>query len=257
MPILRLSFGSGLPTATNQAITLLELIRLRFIVLTLFPEVIHHYCQASIIGRGQQAGHITVETVNPRDFANDKHKHVDDTPYGGGAGMVMMAPPIIEAYESIQGLPANSPTLITTPAGQPFTQQTGQAFQQDYQAIVMVCGHYEGIDARVNQLLPNVMEVSLGDFVLTGGELPVLCMIDAISRHVAGVVQKRDSVTNDSFSGESAQLLEYPHYTRPAEYRGLGVPEVLRSGNHAAIADWRYQQSLSKTQAVRPDLLPS
>lgn len=230
---------------------------MRFIVLSLFPEVITHYCAASIIGRGQQAGHISVEVINPRDFTHDKHHKVDDTPYGGGAGMVMMAPPIVEAYESITDLPPNTPTILTTPSGQPFKQAQAHQWQQEFEAMVFLCGHYEGIDARVTSLLPNVVEVSVGDFVLTGGELPALCMIDAISRYVPGVVQKAESVANDTFTTEDTgqTLLEYPHYTKPAEYRGLAVPDVLRSGNHAKIDAWRHQQALKKTQHIRPDLL--
>lgn len=227
---------------------------MKFHVLSLFPDVIEHYCNASIIGRGQQHGLIHVQAVNPRDFSNNKHNRVDEPPYGGGAGMVMMAPPLVDAYESLLPLPENTPVIFTTPAGPTFNQTMAKQWAHDYSDMVFLCGHYEGMDHRVTELIPNVMPISIGDFVLTGGELPALCMMDAISRYIPGVVQKMDSVENDSFSGEST-LLEHPHYTRPAEYRGLTVPDVLLSGDHARIAQWRHQQSLQATQQHRPELL--
>ncbi len=228
---------------------------MNFTVLTLFPDVINHYCNASIVGRGQQAGLLSVNTVNPRDFSGNKHNRVDDTPYGGGAGMVMMAPPIVSAYESLGELPANTPVILTTPAGPTFNQPMAKQWADAYSHMVFLCGHYEGIDARVAKVLPNVMPVSIGDYVLTGGELPALCMMDAVSRYIPGVVQKADSVTEDSFSGEQT-LLEHAHYTRPAEFRGHAVPDILLSGDHAKIAAWRHQQSVHVTQRYRPELLP-
>lgn len=228
---------------------------MHFSVLTLFPEVITQYVETSILGRAQRHGHIQVTVVNPRDFTTDKHHKVDDTPYGGGDGMVMMCDPILKAYESLGPLPENTPVLMTTPTGVPFNntlaKQWAKTWATDFEHVVIICGHYEGIDARVSELLPNVIPVSVGDFVLTGGELPALCMIDAMSRFVDGVVQKAGSVAEDTFENG---LLEHPHYTRPAEYRGLSVPDVLLSGHHKAIDDWRLEQSKAITQQARPDL---
>lgn len=222
-----------------------------FSVLTLFPEMITSYCDASILGRAQRNQHISVNVVNPRDFTTDKHHRVDEPPYGGGDGMVMLCEPVVKAYESLLPLPEGTPVLMMSPAGEPFTYRHAKQWAQDYEHMVFLCGHYEGMDARINQLIPNVQPVSVGDFVLTGGELPALCMMDAVSRFVPDVVQKAGSVSADTFENG---LLEYPHYTRPAEYRGLKVPDVLLSGNHAAIDAWRLEQSIGITQRVRPDL---
>jgi len=227
---------------------------MKFSVLTLFPDVIEAYCQSSIIGRGQQAGLITVNTINPRDFTTDPHKKVDEPPFGGGSGMVMTCQPIDDAFHSLLPLAQKHVVLITTPVGPVLTQQ--QAVQwAALDQVVILCGHYEGIDHRVFDLIPQLQPVSLGDFVLTGGELPALCILDAVSRYVPGVVQKADSVTEDSFSEGAKGLLEHPHYTKPREYKGLLVPEVLLSGHHQNIAAWRQAQSLATTQHYRPDLL--
>jgi tRNA (guanine37-N1)-methyltransferase len=224
---------------------------LQFSVLTLFPKWIEQYCGASILGRAQAAGVMSVKTVNPRSFTTDVHHKVDDAPYGGGAGMVMMCKPILDAYESLLPLPEKTAVLLTSPVGKPFTQEKAKALSE-YDHVVILCGHYEGIDARVQALIPQMEPVCVGDFVLTGGELAALCIIDATSRLLPGALGKDASTYEESFVDG---LLEYPHYTRPAEFQGLGVPKVLLSGNHAEIERWRRKMALKNTQRYRPDLL--
>ena len=231
---------------------------MRYSVLTLFPDAVLPYTRTSIVGKACNKGIIAVEAINPRDFTASKHRKVDDTPYGGGPGMVMAAQPLVDAYESLLPLAEPSITLLTSPGGRPLTDTWARELST-YKHIVILCGHYEGIDARVHDCIPNVHEVSIGDFVLTGGELAALCVIDAVSRFIPNVVQKTESVDGDSHTASDEYpkgLLEYPHYTRPEEFRGHNVPEVLLSGNHAAIAAWRHQQALDKTRRIRPDLLP-
>lgn len=224
---------------------------MRFSIITLFPECIQSYCTTSIVGRAQQAGLVQVQTINPRDFTQDPHRKVDDTPYGGGPGMVLQCQPLMDTYESLLPLPAQSRVLLTSPAGRPFDQQYAQSLA-DAEHIVILCGHYEGIDARVEALIPNLERVSIGDFILTGGELAALCIVDATTRLVPGALGKDASTHEESFA---TGLLEYPHYTRPPVFRGLEVPAILLSGNHAEIARWRHQQSLARTWQLRPDLL--
>lgn len=224
---------------------------MQFSILTLFPEIIEAYASASIIGRARKNGVIKVQAVNIRDFTNDPHKKVDDSPFGGGSGMVLACQPVESAFESLLPLQQPARILMTTPAGRKFDHQFALELSQAQQ-VVMLCGHYEGFDERIMQLIPEIEEVSIGDFVLTGGELPALCMMDSITRLLPGAVQKFSSVEADSFYDG---LLDYPHYTRPAEYKGLKVPDVLLSGNHAAIAKWRKEQALQKTRQARPDLL--
>lgn len=219
-----------------------------FQVITLFPEMINGYCSLSIMKRAIEDNVITVQTTNPRDFAQGKHKRVDDTPYGGGAGMVLMCDPIMSAYESIKKQP-ESKTIMLTPQGKPYNQQKAIELAQNEQ-IIMLCGHYEGFDERIRESL-DVEEISIGDFVLTGGELGALCVIDSVTRNLDGALGKIESAHYDSFSDG---LLEHPHYTRPIEYRGMVVPEVLRSGNHKEIEKWRRKQEMLKTKRVRPDL---
>ena len=221
---------------------------MKFDIITLFPEIIDNYCSFSIPGRARKQGIITVNTTNPRDFTHDVHRKVDDTPYGGGAGMVLMCPPFYDAYESIQKS-ENSATIVLTPQGQPFNQEKAAEFAQKEQ-IVMLCGHYEGFDERIREI-PNIIEFSIGDFVLTGGELPALCIIDAVIRLLPGVLGKDESSLEESFY---EGLLEYPHYTRPYDFRGMKVPDVLTSGNHKKIAEWRKEQAILRTQQKRPDL---
>ncbi|OGI04262.1 MAG: tRNA (guanosine(37)-N1)-methyltransferase TrmD [Candidatus Melainabacteria bacterium GWF2_37_15] len=221
---------------------------MKFDIITLFPEIIDNYCSFSIPGRARKQGIITVNTTNPRDFTHDVHRKVDDTPYGGGAGMVLMCPPFYDAYESVQKV-ENSVTLLLTPQGQPFNQEKAVEFAQKEQ-LIMLCGHYEGFDERI-RAIPDIIEISIGDFVLTGGELPALCIIDAVTRLLPGVLGKDESSVEESFY---EGLLEYPHYTRPYDFRGMKVPDVLLSGNHKKIAEWRKEQAVLRTQQKRPDL---
>lgn len=219
-----------------------------FDVLTLFPEMIDSYCGYSILKRAVENNVLQVNTINPRDFTLDKHKKVDDTPYGGGAGMVLMAQPYVDAYESVKKQ-ENSITVMLSPQGTPLDDKLVNDLAK-YDQIVMLCGHYEGFDERIRDII-KPMEISIGDFVLTGGELPALCLIDAVSRKIEGTLGKIESADEDSFSNG---LLEYPQYTKPREYRGLKVPEVLLNGNHKEINEFRMLESLKRTKIKRPDL---
>lgn len=221
---------------------------MRFDVLTLFPEMIQEVCSHSILKRAVDSDVITVNTVNPRDYTLDKHKKVDDTPYGGGAGMVLMAQPYVDAYEAVDKL-ENSVTVMMTPQGQPFDNDMGRELAQ-YDQVIILCGHYEGFDERIREII-KPKEVSIGDFVLTGGELPALCLIDSVSRKLEGALGKIESMEYDSFEDG---LLEYPHYTKPREYRGLEVPEVLLNGNHKLIEEFRREKQIERTKIRRPDL---
>lgn len=223
---------------------------LKFHVITLFPELIQTYCSTSIVGRGAEAGKIAISTCNPRDFCQDKYRKVDDTPYGGGAGMVLKPEPFFAAFEAIDRN-ADSPVLLMTPQGLPLKQELADSLSQESD-ITIICGHYEGFDERIRTLATH--EVSVGDFVLTGGELPALAVIDAVSRLVPGVIGKSISLHQESFVDG---LLEGPQYTKPADFRGMAVPEILRSGNHQEIARWRRQEALKRTLARRPELLDS
>ncbi len=222
---------------------------MRFDVLTLFPEMITDYCSQSIIKRAAEAGVISVNTINPRDFTLNKHKKVDDTPYGGGAGMVLMPQPYVDAYESIDRC-ENSLTVMLSPQGEPLKENLVKELAK-FDQIILLCGHYEGFDERIRDII-KPREISLGDFVLTGGELPALCVIDAVSRKLEGTLGKIESANDDSFSDG---MLEYPQYTKPREYRGLKVPEVLLNGNHKEIEEFRQSQRLKRTKERRPDLM--
>lgn len=221
---------------------------MRFDVLTLFPELIQSHLDFSIMKRAAEEGVIKVNTVNPRDYTLDKHKKVDDTPYGGGAGMVLMPQPYVDAYEGVNKL-NNSITLMMTPQGEPFTDKISDELAE-YEQIIILCGHYEGFDERIRDII-KPREISIGDFVLTGGELPALCVVDSVSRKIEGTLGKIESAHDDSFSDG---LLEYPQYTKPREYRGLEVPEVLLNGNHKLIEEFRMEQKILRTKAKRPDL---
>lgn len=225
---------------------------MKFSILTLFPDVIDAYASASIVGRARRNGLITVEAINFREFSTDPHRKVDDSPFGGGSGMVLACQPVESAYESLLPLIEPARVLMTAPTGRRFDHAFALELAQ-YRQLVLLCGHYEGFDERVRALIPRLEEVSLGDFVLTGGELPALCLLDAVTRLLPGAVQKFSSVESDSFY---KGLLDYPHYTRPAAYKGLPVPDVLLSGNHAAIEKWRQAAALERTRRLRPDLLP-
>ncbi len=221
---------------------------MRFDVLTLFPEMVENYFQFSILKRAAASGIVSVNTVNPRDYTENKHKKVDDIPYGGGAGMVLMPQPYVDAYSSVSRL-ENSVTIMLSPQGEPLTDGIVNELAK-YEQIIMLCGHYEGFDERIREII-KPREISIGDFVLTGGELPALCLIDAVSRKIEGTLGRIESADEDSFSNG---LLEYPQYTRPRDFRGYKVPEVLLNGNHKDINEFRYQQSLERTKQKRPDL---
>ncbi len=221
---------------------------MRFDVLTLFPEMVENYFQFSILKRAVEGGVVSINTVNPRDYTENKHKKVDDIPYGGGAGMVLMPQPYVDAYAAVDKL-ENSVTIMLSPQGEPLTDRVVNELA-GFEQIVMLCGHYEGFDERIREII-KPREISIGDFVLTGGELPALCLIDAVSRKIEGTLGKIESADEDSFSNG---LLEYPQYTRPRDFRGYKVPEVLLNGNHKDINEFRYQQSLERTRQKRPDL---
>ncbi len=221
---------------------------MRFDVLTLFPELIQSHLDFSIMKRATDDGVISVNAINPRDFTLDKHKKVDDTPYGGGAGMVLMPQPYVDAYNSVEKL-ENSITLMMTPQGEPFTDKISNELA-NYEQIIILCGHYEGYDERIREII-KPREISIGDFVLTGGELPALCVIDSVSRKIDGTLGKIESAHDDSFSDG---LLEYPQYTKPREYMGYKVPEVLLNGNHKLIEEFRHLQKIERTKTKRPDL---
>ena len=219
-----------------------------FDVLTLFPEIIENSCSFSILKRAREQEIIKVNAINPRDYTKNKHKKVDDTPYGGGAGMVLMPQPYVDAYNCVEKL-ENSITLMMTPQGEPFTDKISNELA-NYEQIIILCGHYEGYDERIREII-KPREISIGDFVLTGGELPALCVIDSVSRKIDGTLGKIESAHDDSFSDG---LLEYPQYTKPREYMGYKVPEVLLNGNHKLIEEFRQQQKSERTKTKRPDL---
>ena len=223
---------------------------MRIDVFTLFPEVFEPYLNTSILQRARQRGLVDVNLYNIRDWATDRHQVTDDEPYGGGGGMVMKPEPIFAAVESVLGSPPQHPVLLLSPQGQTFQQSFAQELA-NYERIGLVCGRYEGVDERVRQYLVSG-EISIGDYVLSGGELPAMVVIDAITRLLPGVLGDPEGAINDSFA---SGLLEYPHYTRPARFRGWEVPEVLLSGDHARIARWRREQALRRTWQQRPDLL--
>lgn len=224
---------------------------MRFYVLTLFPDMIRDGFQTSITGRAVENGILSLETVNIRDFSVNKHQRVDDYPYGGGAGMVMQAEPVYLAYESVAKRLTKKPrVLYMSPQGKVFHQRMAEELARE-EELVFLCGHYEGIDERVLEEIVTD-EVSIGDYVLTGGELPALVMMDAISRLLEGVLHNEESAEFDSFSDN---LLEYPQYSRPQNWRGKEVPEILLSGHHLNVEKWRREQSLLRTRKRRPDLL--
>ena len=232
---------------------------MQFEVFTLLPEIFPPYLESSILNRARQKGLIDVRVHNIRDYTHDKHHTTDDTPYGGGGGMVMKPEPVFEAIETVLGLnplqtqpaPAsNIPIILLTPQGRVFNQRIAEELSR-HERIVLLCGRYEGIDERIREHLVTD-EISIGDYVLTGGELPALMIIDAVSRLLPGVLGDPTGAEDDS---HSMGLLEYPHYTKPPEFRGWKVPDVLASGNHAKINKWRREQALTRTFNKRPDML--
>ncbi|MBE5936978.1 MAG: tRNA (guanosine(37)-N1)-methyltransferase TrmD [Lachnospiraceae bacterium] len=224
---------------------------MNYYVLSLFPEMIEAGMKTSITGRAIEQGIINLYSINIRDYSKRKHNQVDDYPYGGGAGMVMQAEPICLACEDIRNRIGRSPRIVyMTPQGRVFNQNIAKELAKE-EELVLLCGHYEGIDERVIE--KEVTDcISIGDYVLTGGELPAMVVMDAVSRMVPGVLTNEDSGADESFEGD---LLEYPQYTRPQEYEGMSVPEILLSGHHANIEKWRREQSLLRTAKWRPDLL--
>ncbi len=223
---------------------------LRFDVFTLFPEVFIPYLQSSILKRAHENGLLDVALHNIRDWTSDRHHVCDDMPYGGGGGMVMKPGPIFAAVESVLGAPPACPLILLSPQGRVFTQAVAQELSQQPH-LGLLCGRYEGIDERVIEHLVTD-EISIGDYVLSGGELPALALIDAITRLLPGALGDPEGAWDDS---HATGLLEYPHYTRPPEFRGWAVPDVLLSGDHGRIAQWRRQQALLRTLRRRPDLL--
>lgn len=218
-------------------------------VITLFPNFFESPLSCSLLGKALSKGIAQVNLINPRDFTTDKHHQVDDIPYGGGVGMVLKPEPIFAAFESIPSLEPRE-VILLTPQGETLNQYLLKEFATNYQQLVLICGHYEGVDERVQNIVTR--EVSLGDFVLTCGEIPALTLINGVVRLLPGTVGKAESLYADSFEDG---LLDYPHYTRPPVFRGWEVPEVLRSGHHEKIAQWRYEQQLNLTAKKRPDLM--
>jgi tRNA (guanine37-N1)-methyltransferase len=229
---------------------------MQFEVFTLLPDVFPPYLESSILLRARQRGLVSVNVHNIRDYTHDKHHVTDDTPYGGGGGMVMKPEPVFEAVESVLGLDAHqtqlkpAPIIMLTPQGRVFTQSVAKELSA-HERIALLCGRYEGMDERIREHLVTD-EISIGDYVLTGGELPALILIDAVTRLIPGALGDPDGAMDDS---HATGLLEYPHYTRPPDFRGWKVPEVLLSGDHGKVDQWRREQSLLRTLARRPDLL--
>ncbi len=226
---------------------------MRFDIMTLFPELVAGVLAESVIGRAQKSGAITVAAHNIRDYSKDKHRRVDDTPYGGGKGMLMMAPPIYDCYEAIcktAGEVERRRVVYLSPRGKVLTQAKARELSE-LDHLILLCGHYEGVDTRIIEEIVDE-EISIGDYVLTGGEIPACILVDAVARLVPGVLSDPECYEKES---HSAGLLEYPQYTRPVEFRGRVVPDVLVSGHHANIEKWRAAQAVEVTRRLRPDLL--
>lgn len=210
---------------------------MRFDILTIFPEMFSSYLGESILKRAMNSGLLSVHLHDIRKYSKDKHKKVDDTPYGGGAGMLMTPQPLYDCIKAVKRI-NKGPVIFMTPQGAKLTHTRIKRFAKNNDSLILLCGRYEGIDERIRDLLVDE-EISIGDYVLTGGELPAMIMIDAISRFIPGVLGDEDSAEEDSFSRRFGGKKEYPHYTKPAKFKGLEVPEVLKSGNHAEIEKWR------------------
>jgi tRNA (guanine37-N1)-methyltransferase len=224
---------------------------MRFDIFTLIPLALEAYLSASILGRARAAGLIDVRLHDIRSYTSDRHHTTDDTPYGGGGGMVMKPEPVFAAVEGVLGESTTSvPVILLTPQGRTFSQRVAAELAR-HERLALICGRYEGVDERIRQHLASD-EISVGDYVLTGGELPALIVVDAVARLIPGVLGDEGAVEDDS---HASGLLEYPHYTRPPEFRGWKVPEVLLSGDHGRVAAWRREQSLRRTRLRRPDLL--
>ncbi len=231
---------------------------MRFDIMTLFPELVEHVLGESIIGRAQASGACVVKAHNIRDYSTDKHRRVDDTPYGGGKGMLMAAPPIYNCYRAIladqlaSGYDGRRHVVYLSPAGRVLTQDIAEELATKYDNLILLCGHYEGVDRRIVEEIVDE-EISIGDYVLTGGEIPACILVDCVARLCDGVLSAAECYENESIS---SGMLEYPQYTRPVDYHGMKVPPVLLSGDHAKINAWRQEAALALTRAQRPDLLP-
>ncbi|MCH3915609.1 MAG: tRNA (guanosine(37)-N1)-methyltransferase TrmD [Acidaminococcaceae bacterium] len=223
---------------------------MKFIFLSLFPEFIEQAGDFSILGRGRKAGLFELSVINPRDYTTDRHRSADDTPCGGGAGMVLKPEPFSLAIDEARKTAPEGVVIALTPGGRPLTQNIVKELAAGKKDLIFVCGHYEGFDQRI--LDKTDLQLSVGDYVVTGGELPALIIMDAVARYIPGVLGKEASTEEESFSD---YLLEYPQYTRPVDYQGAKVPEVLLSGNHAAIKKWRRKEAIRATYKLRPDLL--
>ena len=222
---------------------------MKFLFVTLFPELIEQVCSYSIVGRGMSAGLLSVSCINPRDFTHDKHRTVDDSPFGGGAGMVLKPEPFVAAIRKAKEELPDARVIALCPGGRTLKQSIVEDYAHAGQDLIFVCGHYEGFDERIFNWVDE--KLSVGDYVVTGGELPALMVLDAVARFIPGVLGKMASAEEDSFS---TGLLEYPQYTRPSAWRGREVPQVLLNGHHEKIKKWRREQSLKVTQKARPDL---
>ena len=229
---------------------------MRFDIMTLFPALVDTVLSESIIGRARKAGIIDIHAHNIRDYSKDKHRRVDDTPYGGGKGMLMSPVPIYDCYLDVTD-PEKNPSerrrvLYMSPQGAVLTEAKAKEFSENYDNIIILCGHYEGVDQRIIDEIVDE-EISIGDYVLTGGEIPACIVVDAVARLLPGVLSDAECFEKESFSDET--MLEYPQYTRPYDFRGRTVPEVLLSGHHANIEKWRAEKAFEKTKAARPDLI--
>src|SRR3989339_903135 len=222
---------------------------MRFDIITIFPESLKPYVNESVLKRGQMKKKIDIRLHDLRDYTNDKHKKVDDRPFGGGPGMIMKPQPIYDAVKKIKGR-RKAKVILTCPTGQHLTQRLAKKLAKN-KNLIIICGRYEGVDERIRKMVVDE-SISIGDYVLTGGELPALVLVDCISRLIPGVLGEEDSLVDESFEGG---LLEYPQYTRPAEFHGVKVPNVLLSGHHEEVNGWRKEQSLAITKKKRPDLL--
>ncbi len=229
---------------------------MRFDIMTLFPGLVDTVLGESVIGRAQKAGHISVSTYNIRDYSHDKHHRVDDTPYGGGMGMLMMAPPVYDCYEAVLAAEPVCPeerrhVIYMSPKGQVLTQKRAAQLAADYDRLIILCGHYEGIDQRVLDEIVDE-DISIGDYVLTGGEIPACILVDCVARLCPDVLADDACFRDESLTDD---LLEYPQYTRPYEFHGVKVPDVLISGHHANIDKWRHEAAVELTAERRPELL--
>ncbi len=231
---------------------------MRFDIMTLFPDLVTHVLGESIIGRAQKSGACTIHAHNIRDYSEDKNRRVDDTPYGGGMGMLMAAPPIYNCYRGVldkqlaEGFDGRRHVIFMSPTGKVLTQKKAEELAASYDNLIILCGHYEGVDRRIVEEIVDE-ELSIGDYVLTGGEIPACILVDCVARLTDGVLSAAECYENESIS---SGILEYPQYTRPLDYHGMKVPAVLTSGDHKKIDEWRREAALELTRRNRPDLLP-